>query len=810
MAANEPVLIKEKVVVYAPGGLVDSIDGNYTRKNAMSSMLNLMPSPSTPGLMICRSAAFQFMDFPGLSSPGYVSVHATQATRIYGMVASSRNPGFDEPFCYDQATGTEITISGITSTNAPVSPATTGEWTPPTVSFVGGWVVFTHPGFNGTNGYFGWLDISGYSLSSAAGTTAVGLTTISNLNENPLTAGVTIGMAISDARGEIPAAARVTAVTGSGTTGTITISLPMVSGVISSVSTGSNTGTTLSDTAQAWVTNAYAGATVQITSGTGVVTGTSSGSNSSTTLNDTAQSWTINAFDGYEVLITSGTGSGQNRAITANTGTQLTVSPAWTTTPDGTSVYSILPTATVSSNTATVLTISSTWATTPNATSHYTLTPLSTSNPLTITGGTTAAPMWNSGNTNLNPLPSVPICASIFFNRVYFGCGNSEFFTDVLNPLQISNGSNSLNLTGSSPIIGSINQSFINNTSVGGTTAALLVFKKEGIWQITGDSALSTLALNPLASDVGTDAPRSLANTPIGTMFVAADGVRTIDLGGNVKPPQTDLTTPFLSTSVPSRIAACYSIGVYRICSWSTIAGVTVPQSYWFDTVRGAWYGPHTLIFDCISAFGAGVFPNDETFLVSGSSYPGQILQSNILPSSTDNFMEFGEDLTWGWQTVVLPETEPMVTISIGDCSLFMSVRNSFTLTGTVYDQSNNVLGTVSAVTPVFSPSNAENWQISWVPASGVGLVQIPNRMSIAFSGPSGPGFGIGAINLRLQWQKNTNSTVFSSIVLPSSIDFGSVADDLLTTTMDWGGVVDMVTATVDFESIGPIVPGPP
>lgn len=69
--------------------------------------------------------------------------------------------------------------------------------------------------------------------------------------------------------------------------------------------------------------------------------GTSTGSNTSTTLNDTGQTWTVNDLIGVDVLITGGTGSGQRSTITANTATQLTVSPAWVTTPTSSSTYSI-------------------------------------------------------------------------------------------------------------------------------------------------------------------------------------------------------------------------------------------------------------------------------------------------------------------------------------------------------------------------------------------------------------------------------------------------------------------------------------
>ena len=67
----------------------------------------------------------------------------------------------------------------------------------------------------------------------------------------------------------------------------------------------------------------------------------STGSNTTTTLNDTAKSWTVNQWANAQVRITSGLGAGQVRTIASNTATALTVSVAWTTTPDTTSVYCI-------------------------------------------------------------------------------------------------------------------------------------------------------------------------------------------------------------------------------------------------------------------------------------------------------------------------------------------------------------------------------------------------------------------------------------------------------------------------------------
>ena len=59
------------------------------------------------------------------------------------------------------------------------------------------------------------------------------------------------------------------------------------------------------------------------------------------TLTDSTQAWTISEFVNLYVWTTDGTGAGQKRRITANTATQLTVTPDWTTVPDSTTEYSI-------------------------------------------------------------------------------------------------------------------------------------------------------------------------------------------------------------------------------------------------------------------------------------------------------------------------------------------------------------------------------------------------------------------------------------------------------------------------------------
>ena len=63
----------------------------------------------------------------------------------------------------------------------------------------------------------------------------------------------------------------------------------------------------------------------------------------STTIGDSGEAWIPNEFAGQVMEITGGTGAGQTRRVTGNTATILTVSPAFTSTPDTTSDFEINP-----------------------------------------------------------------------------------------------------------------------------------------------------------------------------------------------------------------------------------------------------------------------------------------------------------------------------------------------------------------------------------------------------------------------------------------------------------------------------------
>lgn len=135
------------------------------------------------------------------------------------------------------------------------------------------------------------------------------------------------------------------------------------------------TTTTLTDTLQSWTVNQWVGYWVFVGYGTGsgqmkkitantsntltFATGTAPDTTSSymiigfdggtatsgaaSTLTDTAQAWTTNRWKNSAVRILAGTGAGQVLPVASNTATAITTVKPWSTQPDNTSVYAIVP-----------------------------------------------------------------------------------------------------------------------------------------------------------------------------------------------------------------------------------------------------------------------------------------------------------------------------------------------------------------------------------------------------------------------------------------------------------------------------------
>ncbi|WP_193098019.1 hypothetical protein [Burkholderia sp. Z1] len=169
-----------KPVRFTPKGLCDAFDATDAFPGACQLLSNLIFDQGNPEIVVARPGVGAAVStFSGFTTPTFVSVHIVIGTVAYGMVSTARNPGFDEPFAYNLLTNTFITISGVTSSNVPSSPLTSGAWTPPVMAVVGTKILVTHPGFTGAgSNFFGVVDIS--NPAAPAWSSA-------NLATNPLT-----------------------------------------------------------------------------------------------------------------------------------------------------------------------------------------------------------------------------------------------------------------------------------------------------------------------------------------------------------------------------------------------------------------------------------------------------------------------------------------------------------------------------------------------------------------------------------------------------------------------------------------------
>lgn len=168
-----------KPVRFTPQGICDAFDSTSAFQGACESLQNLVFDQGNPELVVSRPGVVQMTNFPGFTTPTYVSVFIALGTMIYGMVSSGLATGHDQPFAYNILTNSFVAISGISPTTTPVSPATSGAWVPPSMAVISTDIIVTHPGFSGTAQAFGVLDIS---------TPAAPVWTATNLAANPLPA----------------------------------------------------------------------------------------------------------------------------------------------------------------------------------------------------------------------------------------------------------------------------------------------------------------------------------------------------------------------------------------------------------------------------------------------------------------------------------------------------------------------------------------------------------------------------------------------------------------------------------------------
>lgn len=303
------------------------------------------------------------------------------------------------------------------------------------------------------------------------------------------------------------------------------------------------------------------------------------------------------------------------------------------------------------------------------------------------------APSWSSTNTTTNLLPSVPTAVVNFNNRAYFACGNVLYYSDVLVPTKMTNAGQSLTV-GDSTNITAISGLPVQ-TSTAGVVSALIVFKAFQIWQVTGDAAIAnTLSQNFLSLNIGCTAPRTIVQTPIGTLFIGIDGPYAVLPLGQVIPltkdaskPVQDVQGPFQAIITPSRATAAFSGSIYRVCIDTVNNGITVQADYWFDITSRRWTGPHTFPYDAIAQVG--------NYFVISSRYVGAYLfASAYLPSTTSVYTDNGSQITCILESAKLPKTENINVKQVIETTLELGSRGlNQTYLIDAFDESNNIIG---------------------------------------------------------------------------------------------------------------------
>jgi len=271
---------------------------------------------------------------------------------------------------------------------------------------------------------------------------------------------------------------------------------------------------------------------------------------------------------------------------------------------------------------------------------------------------TPSAPTWTASNLATNALPSVPTAVANFNNRAWYVCNNVVYYSDVLVPATRTNASQSVTVGDPSSVI-AMSGLPVQTTSAG-VVQALIVFKSFSVWQITGDTATSNLALNFLSLNIGTTAARSVVQTPFGTNFMAADGPYIVDALGTVKPltktPQEltqDIQLPFINSQQPTRTSAAYFGGIYRICVDTYLNSSASTNDYWFDIERRRWNGPHTWPHDCCGAV-------NNYFVISHRTKGAVLYQSQFTSSLSAVYTDAGTAITCIMQSSSLPKDANM------------------------------------------------------------------------------------------------------------------------------------------------------
>jgi hypothetical protein len=372
-----------------------------------------------------------------------------------------------------------------------------------------------------------------------------------------------------------------------------------------------------------------------------------------------------------------------------------------------------------------------------------------------------ASPTWTSGNTSGNALIAVPVAVKQFNGRAWYVVNPATgqpatYYSDALNPTVVTNGTQILTYFDNIPIT-ALGALPLNN-QLGGVVQALIVFKGvSNMFQVTGDPTTSNLSVNSLNVATGTLAPNSICSTPKGLAFMATDGIRILDFNAHVSDPigieGSGMTMPFTYAVVPSRVCAACNQSIIRISCQDGSDPGNPTEEYWYDMARNVWSGAHTFPASLIQ-------PYSNTFIMAPYNVFARLFQSDVVQSATSTFVENGTQLSFVYQTSMLPNTGKIAENYISDTTIDMALVNGVTYTVVATNLQGQVLNTVSVVAGATSGAiwGAFNWGASnW----GSGTTRIaPNKIywtapvvaqqwQIQVNGLSAQGVRLGKIYMR-------------------------------------------------------------
>lgn len=298
-----------------------------------------------------------------------------------------------------------------------------------------------------------------------------------------------------------------------------------------------------------------------------------------------------------------------------------------------------------------------------------------TGNTFSVVGGTQAAPIWGSGNTTPTPLTAVPVAVFEFNGRAYFAVGNGVQFSDALIPCQVTNATQAILYANGLPVTAFAGLPFTQTQ--GASLQALLAFQGDAqIQQITGDQATTNLSTNEIGIGVGTLAPNTICQTPLGVAFAAPDGIRYLDFLGRISEPigsQGDgVVNPFLNAIFPSRMCAAYNQDVFRVTIQNAAISGEPYQEYWFHVSKKMWSGPHTSTCTLIQGRQGDATENDFIIVPLGTT--ALLAQSQVIPSTTSIYTEGSTPLSWSFQPTLISDTEQLSMNSMVETTMAMAL----------------------------------------------------------------------------------------------------------------------------------------